>query len=164
MQRQQIRITLIWETWPQKAQKWPNKPFLEFVNSLKNFVRFEGSFSKTLYAIFGSSVCNGMKIVCPFWDSFNFLKFSIRFEQTKFSTVILHHISLLYANVSKPDGWDLRNWFKICTKNHRKTFIFVFFLSCLNYCSYESNENPTVFLHHIRVLYVQWHQNCMVAS
>ena len=56
-------VCLWFEKHGQKNPRSDQKNIFGICNSLKNSVRFEGSFSKTLYAILGSSVCNGKKVV-----------------------------------------------------------------------------------------------------
>ena len=61
---------------------------------------------------------------------------------------------------SKSYGWDVRNIAKISPKNGQKTEpLFDFFSIFSKTVHTIRTKVSTVILHHIRVLYVQWHQS-----
>ena len=62
---------------------------------------------------------------------------------------------------SKSNGWDVRNIAKISPKKAKKTAIFLTFFDFLKTVHTIRTKFSTVILHHIRVLYVQWHQKRM---
>ena len=61
---------------------------------------------------------------------------------------------------SKSYGWDVRNIAKISPKMAKKQPFFDFFRFSQK-LSIRFERNFLVILHHIRILYVQWHQNRM---
>ena len=62
---------------------------------------------------------------------------------------------------SKSFEWDVRNIAKISPKMAKKTAIFRLFSTFSRTVHTIRTKISTVILHHIRVLYVQWHQNRM---
>ena len=96
---------------PKMAKKQPFSDFSRFSQKLS--IRFERNFVQLFYIIFESYMCKGIKIVwlgCekhsqnyskngeknPFFDFFR-LSQTVHTIRTKFSTVILHHIRVLYV-------------------------------------------------------------------
>ena len=104
---------------PKMAKKQPFFDFFRFSQKLS--IRFERNFLQLFYTILESYMYNGIKIVC----------------------------------------WDVRNRAKICPKMAKKTAIFRLFLIFSKTVYTIRTKFSTVILHHIRVLYVQWHQNRM---
>ena len=93
----------------------------------------------------------------PFHETFKFLK-NCPFDFHEF----LHSHSTpkgapACAKASKSYGWDVRNIAKISPK----MAIFRLFSLFSKTVHTIRTKFSTVILHHIRVLYVQWHQNCM---
>ena len=65
------------------------------------------------------------------------------------------------AKASKSYGWDVRNIAKISPKMAKKQPFFDFFSIFSKTVHTIRTKFSTDILHHIRVLYVQWHQNRM---
>ena len=65
------------------------------------------------------------------------------------------------AKASNSYGWDVRNIAKINPKMAKKQPFFDFFSIFSKTVHAIRTKFSTVILHHIRVLYVQWHQNRM---
>ena len=63
---------------------------------------------------------------------------------------------------SKSYGWDARNIAKISTKMAKKQSFFDFFRFSQKPVHTIQTKISTVILHHVRVLYVQWHQNFLI--
>ena len=61
----------------------------------------------------------------------------------------------------KSYGWDVRNVAKTSPKMAKKQPIFDFFRFAQKLSIRIERNFLQFFLHHIRVLYVQWHQNRM---
>ena len=98
----------------------------------------------------------------PFFDFFRFSqKLSIRFEQN--FVVILHPKGPLRVqrHQNRMTGWDVRNIAIISPKMAKKQPFFDFFRFSQQLSIRFERNFLTVILHHIRVLYVQWHQNRM---
>ena len=93
----------------------------------------------------------------PFHENFKFLKnCSYDFHE------ILHSHSTpigapVCAKTSKSYGWDVRNIAKISPKMAKKQPFFDFFSLFSKTVHTIRTKLSTVILHHIRVLYVQWH-------
>ena len=105
------------------SPKMPKKqPFFDFFRfSQKLSIRFERNFLQLFYTILESYMCNGIKIV---W------------------------LGCEKHSQNSP-------------KNGQKTAIFRLFSIFSKTDHTIRTKFSTVILHHIRVLYVQWHQNCM---
>ena len=103
---------------PKLAKKQPFSDFFRFSQKLS--IKFERNFVQLLYTIFESYLCNGM--------------------------------------VSKSYGWDVRHS-QNYSKNSKKTAIFILFSIFSETVHKIRTKFSTVILHHIRVLYMQWHQN-----
>ena len=96
----------------------------------------------------------------PFHENFKFLK-NCPYDFHE----ILHSHSTpkgapACAKASKSYGWDVRNIAKISPKMAKKQPFFDFFRFSQKLHTIRTKFS-TVILHHIRVLYVQWHQNRM---
>ena len=96
----------------------------------------------------------------PFHENFKFLK-NCPYDFHE----ILHSHSTpkgapACAKTSKWYGWDVRNIAKISPKMAKKQPFFDFFRFSQK-LSIRFERNFLIILHHIRVLYVQWHQNRM---
>ena len=65
------------------------------------------------------------------------------------------------AKASKSYGWDVRNIAKTAQKWPKNCHISTFFSIFSKTVHTIRTKISTVILHHIRVLYVQWHQNRM---
>ena len=97
----------------------------------------------------------------PFHENFKFLK-NCPYDFHE----ILHSHSTpkgtpACAKASKSYGWDVRNIAKISPKMAKKTAIFRLFSIFSKTVHTIRTKFSAVILHHIRVLYVQWHQNRM---
>ena len=104
---------------PKMAKKQPFFDFFRFSQKLS--IRFERNFLQIFYSILESFMCNGIKIV---W-------------------LVCEKHSQNYP------------------KNGQKTAIFRLFSIFSKTVHTIRTKFSTVILHHIRVLYVQWHQNRM---
>ena len=104
---------------PKMAKKQPFFDFFGFSQKLS--IRFERNFLELFYTILESYMCNGIKIV---WLGCE------KHSQSQ-------------------------------RKNGQKTVIFRLFSIFLKTVHAIRMKFSTVILHHIRVLYVQWHQNRM---
>ena len=77
----------------------------------------------------------------PIFRLFSIFSKTVHTIRTKFSTVILHYIRVLYVQRhQKKYGWDVRNIAKISPKMAIKQPFFDFF-DFLKNCPYDSNEN-----------------------
>ena len=98
---------------PKIAKKQPFFEFFQFSQKLS--VRFERTFLQLFYTILESYMCNGIKTygwdvrniakISPkkakkrsFFDFFSIFSKTVHTIRTKFSTVILHHIRVLYLH------------------------------------------------------------------
>ena len=96
----------------------------------------------------------------PFHENFKFLK-NCPYDFHE----ILHSHSTpkgapACAKASKSYGWDVRNIAKISPKMAKKAIFRLFSIFSKTVHTIRTKFS-TVILHHIRVLYVQWHQNRM---
>ena len=109
-------------------------------------------------------LCNRAVFFCfffsrPFHENFKFLK-NCPYDFHE----ILHSHSTpkgapACAKASKSYGLDVRNIAKISPKMAKKQRFFDFFSIFSKTVHTIRTKFSTVVLHHIRVLYVQWHQN-----
>ena len=76
-----------------------------------------------------------------FFDFFSIFSKTVHTIRTKFSTVILHHIMVLYVQFHYI-RWDVRNIAKFSPKMAKKQSFFDFF-DFLTNCSYDSNESKS---------------------
>ena len=160
------------KTSPKMAEKQPFFDFFRFSQKLS--IRFERNFLQLFYTIIESYMCNGIKIVwlgCekhsqsspkmakkqPFFHFFRFSqKLSIRFER--------NFLQLFYTILESYMCNDIKIVWLGCEKHSpkmaKKPPFFDFFRFSQK-LSIRFERNFLVILHHIRVLYVQWHQNRM---
>ena len=97
----------------------------------------------------------------PFHENFKFLK-NCPYD---FHEILHSHSTTkgapACAKASKSYIWDVRNTAKITPKMAKKQPFFDFFSLFSKSVHTIRTKFSTVILHHIRVLYVQWHQNRM---
>ena len=123
-------------------------------------------------------MCNGIKIVwlgcekhsqnqpkngqkTAIFRLFSIFSKTVRTIRTKFSTVTLHHIRVLMCNGIKIVWLGCEKHSQNYPKNGQKTAIFRLFSIFSKTVQTIRTKFSTVILHHIRVLYVHWHQNRM---
>ena len=136
-----------------------SKMFLKFlcVLSVSNIVRSRKKFSTT-YAIVSFFFSRS------FHENFKFLK-NCPYDFHEFlHSHFTHKGAPACAKASKSYDWNVRNIAKISPKMAKispKTAIFRLFSIFSKTVHTIRTKFSTVILHHIRVLYVQWHQNLM---
>ena len=115
---------------------------------------------------YGWDVRNIAKI-SPKWPKtaifrlFSLFSKTVRTIRTKFSTVILHHIRVLYVQWHQNRIAGMRGKQPKLAQKWPKNSHFRLFSLFSKTVRTIRTKFSTVILHHIRVLYVQWHQNRM---
>ena len=161
---------------PKMAKKQPFFDFFQFSRKLS--IRFKRIFLQLFYTILKSYMCNGIKIVwlgCEKHSQnkpkngqktaisrvFRFSrKLSIRFERnllqifyTILESYMCNGIKIVWLGCEKHSQKK--------PKSGQKTAISRVFSIFSKPVHTIRTKFSTDILHHIRVLYVQWHQNCM---
>ena len=145
--------------------------FFQFSQKLS--IRFKRNFLQSFFTILWSFVCNFIKFVwlgcekqpklAQKWPKSVIFRFFFDFLKKcpyDSNEIFYSHSSLYYgplcAMASKSYGWDVRNVAKISPKMAKNSDFSTFSIFSKTVHTIRTKFS-TVILHHIRVLYVQWH-------
>ena len=134
--------------------------FFQF--SQKLAIRFERNFLQLFYTSLESYMCNGIKTYCwdvrniaknspnmakkqPFFDFFSILSKTDHTIRTKFSTVILHHIRVLYVQWHQNRMAGMWETAKVIPKMAKKQPFFDFFCFSQNLSIRFERNFPQLF-------------------